>query len=218
MTEEDDLDILYGRAYIPRWAYTDALHLAIGRVAAESALLDEALTELVDELSGTMAWWRITEGQNTIWLLETCKILLEDTNAWYKKYSKVHHDAFMALLKRADGLRILRNQIIHGVWTTEHYLDADDHPLPDVEIDLDGVYIVGRARIRADYLEQYMSINDVNLLSKDLAKVRDDLVRMYRKMTNREDSEYLPMPRWARNDNDGRNASGQMKQNLKQSE
>lgn len=208
MTKDDNGEDLEDRPWLPEWAYTDDLHLAIGRVAATSALLDEALTDLVDALSGTSVFWRITDGQTTDWLLKTCTILLEDTNVGYHRYPQEHSDKFMALLRHADALRILRAQVIHGIWTTEHYLDANDKPLPWPGVDLNATYIVGRKRTRSDYLVKYMSIKDVNQLSEDLIAVRSDLVRLYRQMNKSEQLMQIPLPRWEREENDGRDPWG----------
>lgn len=211
MADSEQSEDPLGPPYVDRWAYTDELHLAIGRVAAESAMLDAALIEIVNLLSLTETWWRITDGQNTDWLLNTCQILLEEINAYYKRYSKENHDEFMALLKEGHSLRVARNLVIHGLWTTEHFLDENMKPLPWVEVDLKATYAVGvgrRGREGSNYIEKYMSIEDVNQLSRNLARLRDELVRVHRRMTGIENAQYWTMPRWARNENDGRDKWG----------
>jgi len=214
MTRDEGLEDSLGQPYVDRWAYTDDLLLAIGRVATESAMLDAALMEIVNLLSLTETWWRITEGQNTDWLLNTCKILLEEINPYYKRYSKNDHDLFMSLLREGHTLRVTRNLVVHGLWTTEHFLDENLHPLPWTEIDLKAIYTVGlgkRGREGSNYVEKYMSIDDVNQLAREIARLRDELVRAHRRMSGVENAQHWTMPRWGRDEDDGRDRWGKKK-------
>lgn len=176
------------------WTYPDALYLAIGRVAAESALLDEVLTELLDKLIGSEHTWIITTGQNTEWLIQSCRLIFEEINPFFKKYSENDQKIFFDFLAQAGQLRTFRNQIVHGNWEHSGASPFGLRGRAWQDFELESVLYVSRARIRKGYDETCLQLGAVQQLAVDLVNLRDDLVRHFLKMQNLDAKS---MPRWA---------------------
>jgi HAMP domain-containing protein len=176
------------------WTYPDMLYLAIGKVAAESALLDEMLNELLDELIGNEHTWLLTTGQNTDWLIQSCRLVFEalnpDPNENAEKDKKILFDLF----SRVGELRSFRNQVVHGDWDHSGPSLFGIRPRPWRDFEQESVLYVTRARIRKGHEEKVLKLAEVQQLAVDLAKLRDDLVRHFRQMRNLDASS---MPRWA---------------------
>lgn len=182
------------------WTYPDVLYLAIGRVAAESALLDEVLTELLDELIGSEHTWMITTGQNTEWLIQSCRLVFEELNPFFKEYAEEDQKIFFDLLSRAGQLRTFRNQIVHGYWDHSGASPFGLRSRAWKDFELESVLYVSRARIRKGYEEKTLKLAEVQQLAVDLANLRDDLVRHFRQMRRLNVDSML---RWACEDDHG---------------
>lgn len=182
-------------------AYDERLYGAIGRVAVSSAMLDEVLTELVDELAGTDIMWRITVGQSTDWLIQSLRLLLDETDPYFRRYTHEQHRTFLSLLDEAGRLRDLRNYVVHGLWTSESAFEEDARPRPWGETEAtEAVFYSTRARNRKGYVAHAMTVGDALRLATEIARVRDGLVRLYRQMKPDWKTRRPPLARWLQDD------------------
>jgi hypothetical protein len=176
------------------WTYPDALYMAIGKVAAESALLDQVLNELLDQLIGSEHTWIITTGQNSDWLIQSCRLVFEEINPFFKRFSEKDQKIFFELLSRASELRIFRNQVVHGDWSHSGSSPFGLRGRSWGDFQDDFFLYVSRDRIRKGPDEKDVKLLDIQELASDLAQLRDDLVRHFRQMRKLKAGS---MPRWA---------------------
>lgn len=191
-------------------AYDDSLYGAIGRVAVSSAMLDEVLTELVDEFARTDVMWRITVGQSTDWLIQSLRLLLDETDPYFKSYTQEQHLAFLEMLDEAGRLRDLRNYVVHGLWTSKLVFEEEARPRPWGETEArEAVFYSTRARNRKGYVSHAMTVGDALNLAIEIARVRDGLVRLYRQMKPDWKGSRPPLARWLRSEStEGPDAPG----------
>lgn len=181
------------------------LSAAIGRVAMQSALLDELLREILAWLyEKDFAVAIFLEGQKTDWLIQYSRAALNHVDHYYRTWPKDLHDEFNALLSRANELRVLRNIVVHGVWMHE---SVDDNPSPrpwgDIE-DGTPVYSCYSSKYRRLFDERLFSVRDVENIAVKIADCCASLAGLCRKMHysipgNEVDSSkpWLdPLPRW----------------------
>ena len=178
------------------WAYNDDLYRAIGRVAAASALWDELLTELLDELLGTEDAGRLFVGQPSEWLAQSCRILFDDAAKGRGRYPRAARDSFFDLLAVGDSLRHLRNRIVHGIWTNDSFHDEETRPRPWGNWDDNPSYYCSRGRMRKGTEEQAFSISDINRVADELSKARDDLAALYVSLEPALANKIRILPRW----------------------
>jgi hypothetical protein len=191
-----DVDPVVAKSAHYWWAYGDDLYRAIGRVSAASALYDELLTELLDELLGTEDAGRLFVGQSSDWLAQSCRILFDDSTMWRRKYPAEARDRFFELLGAADSLRHLRNRIIHGIWTKDRFHDENSRPRPWGDWDDEVPFYCSRGRIRKGTEEQAFTITDINRVADELSRVRDGLAALYVSLEPERANTFRVLPRW----------------------
>lgn len=165
----------------------ERLSAAIGRVAQESALLDEFLRELLDRLVGPSDHiWLLFEGQSSEWLLETTLVMLEQVGPYFRngKWSAKQRRRVEELLYGARKLRPLRNAVIHGVWSDVSIMEPEDiRSRPWGEADSDEpVYFCTKSRSRKVLAQARFAASDVERLANEFAATYSDLRDRFREM------------------------------------
>ncbi|MGP3979393.1 hypothetical protein ACTWQF_36380 [Streptomyces sp. 8N114] len=167
------------------------LFRAIGRVAVESAQVDEMLREMISELLPGSAddVWILFEGQSSEWLSSTFKTMLAHVDGGrYRLWAPEDHEEFQKLLSWAAQLRVLRNAVIHGTWREEFTLgwtEGDDYvgrPWKDGQED-EKLFWCIRSRQRKGLQEREFTISDVDRLAAEIAENRQRMADLFRKET-----------------------------------
>ena len=184
----------------PVFVEDDDLYRAIGRVASESARMDELLRELIGDVSGfDEILWVLLQGQNSEWLSEACKSVLRQRDPYFRRWPESHHIKILELLDEFSRYRIMRNAVIHGVWYPYEPFGEDDLlPRPWGAAD-DGspIYYCTRSRYRKIDEVREMSVHDVTLLAEKIAKVQSRLVSEFRAMMKHSNPGTMePFRRW----------------------
>ncbi|WP_458107685.1 hypothetical protein M1D51_19465 [Arthrobacter sp. R3-55] len=91
---------------------TKSMLAAIGRVAGESAIVDDLLRELYCCLIGSPFGRVITAGEDSAALGRTCLKVMRYNNS----LSDDHIEEIIMITKRLAKLRISRNLLVHAVW------------------------------------------------------------------------------------------------------
>ncbi|MBD8103760.1 MULTISPECIES: hypothetical protein [Plantibacter] len=173
----------------------DELYGAIGRVAHASALLDAMLSELAEHLTGNVETWVFVAGQSTEWLIQMCRVLLDETADPQKdRYSADFHEALRGYLGRASELRNARNRVIHGTWSKARYAEK---PLPRLwgDSNVGRIFWVSRDRQRRSLEDQPMTVQDVHRLADEISLVTAGVIQAWRAVTPHE-PEWPPFRRW----------------------
>ena len=167
---------------------------AIGRVAHETALLDAMLTEFAGYLADSDSVGTLSSGQTTDWLLQTCRLLLEEADPFQRHFPQKFHEQVSALLTNAAELRVLRNRVVHGTWSN---LQFHERPLarPFGGGKGGGVYWVARDRQRRAFEEQAMTIADVEQLAATIRALTSELIQAWREQVPHE-PDWPPFRRW----------------------
>lgn len=163
----------------------ERLRAAVGRVAQESALLDEFLRELLDELVGPSDHiWLLFEGQSSEWLIETTLAMLEQVDPYFRKWSATQRRGVEELLNDARKLRPLRNAVIHGVWSYVSIMEPEDiRSRPWGEADSgEPVYICTKSRFRKVFAQARFAASDVERLANEFAATYSGLRDRFREM------------------------------------
>lgn len=176
------------------------LYRAIGRVASESARMDELLRELIGDVSGVdELLWVLLQGQSSEWLSETCKSILPQRDPYFRRWPKSHHAKILELLDEFSRYRVIRNAVIHGVWYPyEPFGEEDFFPRPWGATD-DGspVYYCTRSRYRKLDEVREMSVCDVAVLAEKIADVQRRVVSEFRAMVKHSNPDAMePFKRW----------------------
>lgn len=165
----------------PAFSYDQEAYLALGRVVAESAMMDEILRAVLADLVGSDQSWLLWEGQNTDWLIQSCRLVMHECEAWGIVFSDEERAEFDELLVKMTQLRGLRNTVVHGVWLSSGTGDqARPRPWGTVKEDAGRVHYVLRSRLRRDFAEQLWTAKDVDRLADEIAAVCASTVRLFR--------------------------------------
>lgn len=155
----------------------DQLALAIGRVAMNSAELDDSLRRVLSDLAGENdTTWIIFEGQGTEWLINNIKVILN-----FKSHPDHLCDGLREVLGTIKTRRNDRNWVVHGTWLTR---PVSDHPddfraRPWGALDDEPVWFCLRSQYGTFGTAAMWTVSDINLLAEKLADVRKDLLRAY---------------------------------------
>ncbi|MEU3859780.1 hypothetical protein AB0F03_20820 [Streptomyces sp. NPDC028722] len=179
------------------------LFRAIGRVAVESAQVDEMLREMISDLLPESAddVWILFEGQSSEWLSETFKTMLAHVDGRYHLWAREDHEEFRKLLGVAAQLRVLRNAVVHGTWREEFTLgwsEGDDYigrPWKDGQPD-EKIFWCIRSRQRKGLQEREFSISDVERLATEIAENRQRIADLFRKETKTHPGAGNTLKRW----------------------
>ena len=171
-----------------------ALLTAIGRVAHETALFDAMLTEFVGYLADSDSVGALSSGQTTDWLVQTCRLLLEEADPYQRHFPASFHSRVNTSMARATELRPIRNRVIHGTWSN---LRFHERPLGrPFGGSFDGeVYWVARDRQRRAFEEQAMTVSDVDELADAVRALTADVIRAWREQVPHE-PDWPPFRRW----------------------
>ncbi|GGU56899.1 hypothetical protein GCM10010211_22010 [Streptomyces albospinus] len=179
------------------------LFKAIGRVAVESAQVDEMLREMISDLLPESAddVWILFEGQGSEWLSETFKTMLAHVDGTFRSWAREDHEEFRKLLGWAAQLRVLRNAVVHGTWREEITLgwsDGDDYigrPWKDSQPG-EKIFWCIRSRQRKGLQEREFSITDVERLAVEIAENRQRIADLFRKETETHPGAGDTLKRW----------------------
>ncbi|WP_123965235.1 hypothetical protein [Streptomyces sp. TLI_185] len=161
------------------------LYRAIGRVASESALMDELLRELICEVSGVdELFWVLLQGQSSEWLSDTCKAILEQRDPYFRVWPENHHVKVLELLDELSRYRVIRNAVIHGVWYPYDPFGGEGlSPRPwGAKDDGSPVYYCLRSRYRKLDEVREISVGDVEVLADKIADIQKRMVSQFRAM------------------------------------
>jgi hypothetical protein len=192
------------------FGFNDDLYPAIGRVVVEAALLDELLSEVLDELVAGDHWVNtLWDGQSTDWLLNACKMIPDQRDSYQRRWTGEEHARLANLLSRVRPLSELRNTCVHGNWS-EVAVDDDGtvrpRPFSDDASQQGDLLFCIRSRRDHKWFEQAFAVADIHriadefrILSEELSIAVFNMQRRYHKT-----SKYL-LPRWVE---DGPNSLG----------
>ncbi|MDN4596708.1 hypothetical protein [Leifsonia virtsii] len=173
----------------------EPLYRVIGRVAHSSALLDAMLGEFAETLAGGVEAWVFVSGQNTEWLIQTCRTLLKITDPYNDSFTVDFHADILRNLDRANSLRVLRNRVVHGTWSNVPFAEEPISRPWGSTADSDRVYWVSRDRQRRSFEEQAMTVADVDRLADEFDRVTASTIRIYRAFSPHE-PDWPPFRRW----------------------
>ena len=165
------------------------LYAAIGRVASQSANLDDTLRNLLHDLVGISdEVWVLFEGQSTDWLVNSCRAVFKVTGPSYH-WSADLRDRVAQLLARIDSLRRQRNIVIHGVWSRQCFYrhDEEKHCISrpnDLKDDSETYYFM-RSNQRKIFEEAHLSVADIESLAQDILQANLGIWEL-RKQANRQ--------------------------------
>jgi hypothetical protein len=187
--------------YVPTeqtFSHTADAYPAVGRVAIESALLDEFLNELLDKMVGSDKTWILFEGQSTSWLIEACLLVLNESDPYSNKYASDQHAKFKQYAERANMLRAHRNTVVHGIWRSGSVTEDQLRPRPWGKSVPDGepVYCIVRSRLKKPFVEQLWTIGDVERLADEIHATYTGWAQLYREMESGRGVERRLFPRW----------------------
>lgn len=168
--------------------------MALGRVAAASAELDEMLRELLNDLVGSDVLAEVIwVGQSTDWLINSYLTLLPERDPRFRSFGQERHQSFKSCASRAHVLRDLRNWVIHGTF--------DPLPLHEPEEilgrpwgnwDKDPVLYCIRSRNRRGMVERRFAVSDINRLTSEIEALTVEWARLWRAMN----PDAITMVRW----------------------
>ena len=184
----------------PKFVDDENLTLAIGKVARESALMDELLREMIGDLLGEPAdiVWILFEGQTSEWLATTLKELLKYVDPHYRKWEKGVHEKLISTVGELAPLRRLRNCIVHGVWLHDSAGSEDwpERPWGDVD-DGTPIYYCFRSKVRDEPEMRELSVRDVEIIAERINDVQSRIVNHFRSMLQMINYRWRdPLPRW----------------------
>ncbi|MCZ7377305.1 hypothetical protein [Micromonospora sp. WMMC250] len=171
------------------------LAAAVGRVAMESALQEELLRDVLALLVGDSGWI-LFEGQSAEWLIQACRISLNEVDHWHSRWKESDHERFNELLRQTDHLRKIRNVVVHGRWEDSPYND-EVVPRPWGAWENSQAYYCLRSRLRRGFETRAFTVPDLTRLAESIYGNSIDLADHVRQMHRAwVGSKYPALPRW----------------------
>jgi hypothetical protein len=174
--------------------YTQELLLAIGRVAAASAELDETLRRVLSDLVETdgqadVIW----VGQTTEWLVNSCKAMLTQRDPFQRRWTREERERFLGFVKRAGELRALRNWVIHGTFMTHRLADNDGdvQSRPWGAWDNEPSIVCLRHRSHSGMSERMFTVTDVNRIAGEILSLSQGWFDLWQELWTK-DVELVP--------------------------
>ncbi|MGW8766849.1 hypothetical protein ACWGN5_30620 [Streptomyces sp. NPDC055815] len=179
------------------------LFRAIGRVAVESAQLDEMLREMICDLLSASEndVWLLFEGQTSEWLSDTFKAMLSQVDGYYSTWSREDHIEFRRILVELGKLRVMRNAVTHGTWREQLTLgrsEGDDYlerPWGEDSTGEQKFWCI-RSRQRKGQQEREFTISDVDRIADEIAENRQRMADLFRKETETHPGAGDTLRRW----------------------
>jgi len=173
--------------------YTDELLLALGRVAAASAELDEALRRVLSDLVETDGQTDVIwVGQTTDWLINSCKTMLTQRDPFLRRWTGEEQERFLSCAKRAGDLRLLRNWVIHGTFMTHRLSDLDEvQPRPWGAWDKEPSLFCLRHRSHRGMSERRFTVSDVHRIADELLVVSREWLDVWEELWAK-DVDFVP--------------------------
>lgn len=175
-----------------------ALAQAIGRVAMRSASSDDTLRFLMADLAETNdPGWMIFEGQSTDWLINQSQALLKAAEG--QSAGTPFDSELKAALGKVAGVAKLRNEIVHGLWTTaSNFDDSECKPRPFGNIpSKELLWYCHRSRYYRFEAPSRWTASDVNRVSDQIEEYRREAATVFarRLASLSEDGEVMHV--WA---------------------
>jgi hypothetical protein len=161
------------------------LFRAIGRVAVESAVSDENLRLLLNDLTGSDdVKWILFEGQSTEWLLKAVDAVLSHINPPEDELSKSHYSNLRASLKEIGALRNYRNTVVHGTWTQDElpWGPGERTPRPWGKINNQTEWYCMRSRFHKYGPPSVWTVSDVETLANKVRTASISSMRAYARL------------------------------------
>jgi hypothetical protein len=159
---------------------------AVGRVALEATIADEALREILTCILGLNAML-IFEGQSSDWLIKMAQLAAHefDPRHHYIEADRVKFDNY---LQRIEELRQIRNVVVHGNWVASTVY-VDDEVLPRPWGVIDGVtpYVCTLSRLRKWGNSRFFTVGDVEETANKLHNTTKLLIKSFIRMNDGND-------------------------------